>query len=190
MPNCTNNNFITRGSAILIQITFIFTFVTLFFFFYITEIEKQEFQQQINIIVDDIIKDFDTSNIFSENNINQDIKIASINGILDLIKYKNKHNNHSHNKQITQNNNNVFRTSIITLVVILGITFLSFILVRMLGYCLPVLSHFKEAIIALVAVAATELFFLQVISSRYISADPNYVRQHLAKAIKNYIDKR
>ena len=45
----------------------------------------------------------------------------------------------------------------------------------------------KESLIVLIFIAMTELFFLNFISAKYISADPNQIKNSLGQAIHKYI---
>jgi hypothetical protein len=190
MFECKKENvFITRGIAIFIQIALIFTFLTIFFFSYVNNVDKIQFNAQLNIIVDDIIHDFKYQNIYPPG-ITQDTIIMILNGSLDLAKYKVYKTSKEVNTNIKENNKKIFNKSIMILGIVISLAILGIIIVRSIGYCLPLISHIKEAIIAVIATAITEYFFLQIITTRYISADPNDVRKHLAESIKQYIKKR
>ena len=55
--------------------------------------------------------------------------------------------------------------------------------------CYPVYTIFKESIITVFFIALVELVFLTYISSKYISADPNKIKNLLGTSVKSWIEK-
>ena len=62
---CKNNKFIKNSALVSSQVLAISVFLSLFFFIYIVQIEKQAFSTQLEIIVDDIIGELNTE--YSDN---------------------------------------------------------------------------------------------------------------------------
>ena len=56
-----------------------------------------------------------------------------------------------------------------------------------IGFCIPVYKDIKEALIVVFFVALTELIFLRLIASRYISVNPQEIQKELGIAIKKWI---
>ena len=56
--------------------------------------------------------------------------------------------------------------------------------------CLPLKSVLLESVIALLFIALTEYLFLQIVVANYKSADPNYVKHTVAKAIETIAKKK
>jgi hypothetical protein len=174
---------------IVLQIILIFIFLTLFFFLYVTNIEKQEFATQLDIIVDDLLQDVDFSKLVPQS-ITPSDAILLIDGSLDVIINKVTQESTAENKIISKKNKllilNIF--IIILSLIIIVISFIFFSLYK--GYNIPFFKHIKDGLISVLFVAITELFFLQIITKNYISAQPNHIRNTLSNAIINYVQNR
>lgn len=190
MNTCKRNIFITDGIAIIIQVTFIFAFLTIFFFLYVSKVEKEEFEKQMNFIVDEIMVDIEddlSSLINNQDYINNDQLTIVLNGIIDLVEQKIESSSDSSVKKVIEQNKEVKNKAYTMLYrVILFVTVISafFYLLR---FCIPILDDIKESIIAVFFVALTELVFLTFVTARYISADPNKVRKTLGESVKTWI---
>ena len=45
-----NNNLIYNGLTVFIQVIFVFSFLVLFYFLYVIDVEKKDFQEQIDLL--------------------------------------------------------------------------------------------------------------------------------------------
>ena len=52
-----NNNLIYNGLTVFIQVIFVFSFLVLFYFLYVIDVEKKDFQEQIDLLVDSLMSD-------------------------------------------------------------------------------------------------------------------------------------
>jgi hypothetical protein len=191
MHKCkTKNKYVHRFFVLLLQITLIFTFLTLFFFFYVTDIEKIEFQKQLEIIVDSISNDVDLKDIIPKSVTTNQNSLIMIDGVLDVIVNKVEINAKNENSKIKINNNNVFHTALTYVSIVIGFTLITLAIIFLLGHCIPITHFIKEALFAVLAVAIVEYLFLNLIAKHYISAEPNDVRKTLGKSIQTYIDNR
>lgn len=185
----TDNKYVHLFCAILLQITLIFTFLTFFFFFYVSDIEKIEFQKQLDVIVDDISNDIYLKDIIPKSVSNQD-SVFIIDGVLDVIANKVEINSVDKKSKIKINNNNIFNTALKYVYIMIGFTLITLAIIFLFGQCIPITHFIKNALLSVFAVAIVEYTFLQVIAKNYISAEPNDVRKTLGKSIQNYIDNR
>lgn len=186
------NKWVNNGIAIAIQVSLIFAFLTIFFFTYVSRVEKEEFGKQMNIIVDNIMKDVndDIHNIlFNQTVLSNDDIFILINGIIDVSEKKVNISSKQAIEDVIKQNNEVKKNSIKSLGNVMGVVMLVSLILLILGFCLPILQNFKEALIAVFFVALTELTFLTFITKRFISADPNRVKRNLGDAIQKWIAK-
>lgn len=185
-----NNHWVNDGIAIAIQVSLVFSFLTIFFFVYVTKIEKEEFQKQMNLIVDNIMDDVvnDLLNLVNSNSpLSKEDTNILVNGIIDVMEEKITFEAKDSIQDITKINSNVKSKAFSSLAtVLLGVVIITVIFL-ILGFCLPIKQNIKEALIAVIFVGLTEFSFLTFIASKYISASPNKVKRNLGEAIQNWI---
>jgi len=188
---CKRNGWIIDGFSLAFQVVFVFAFLTIFFFVYVVKVEKAQFEDQMNYVVDTILtKDIEKELLGPvKNTIPQEQLVALISGIIDGVDYKAQKNSASGVKSVNSQNASVRSNAFKTLGIVVGV--LVFISASMLiiGYCLPVRHQTIEALWVVLFVALTEFTFLQVVASRYKSADPNKVKRVLGEAVTNWIKK-
>lgn len=190
IKTCKVNHFITNSLAIAIQIGFIFSFLTIFFFMYVQKVEKNEFKNQLEIIVDNFFDDVkDTNEIVNIDNINVDDTIVITNGFVDLLEEKAKISSKKEEDEIGQQNNKIKKKAKKYLIFTLSLIVIFAILLYFLQFCIPIKLYIKEAIIIVIFVALTEFTFLQLIAKNYISASPNKIKGEIANKIKLWIKK-
>ena len=189
IKKCINKDFIRDGFAIIFQVIFIFTFLTLFFFLYVVKIEKEQFKSQINLIVDEIIKDNISGNINNIIPINEEALSLVLYGILDTNEKKIIKNSQKTINDINEKNNKLKKKTFSILYIILGILISGSLLLIILKFCIPILYQIKEALWVVLFVALTEFIFLNFIASKYISADPYEIKRVLAQTVKEKIKK-
>lgn len=185
-----NNSLVFNSLNVLIQVIFVFSFLVLFYFFYVVNVEKKDFQDQIDLLVD---------NIFSENKsqiqdiikINSDKKISKddlellLYGIIDTMEEKITIDSKDAINNIITNNSKL-KTSIFN--ILIGIL-CGCVILFLIFQCYPVYTIFKESIITVFFIALVELIFLTYISGKYISADPNKIKNLLGTSVKTWIEK-
>ena len=193
MTQCKTNNWITNGSAISIQIMFVFAFLTVFFFVFVQKVEKEEFVSQMNIIVDDIMEDIgqEFSNLVKEKSIfntdNEDSLII-ISGIIDLVQDKISLEAKNDIEYVLENNHQVKLKAFKSLMSFITIIVVLITILFLFGFCIPIQYQIKEAMLIVIFVGLTELAFLKVITQNYISASPNKVKRSFAQAIQTWIN--
>ena len=110
MSQCKINNWVTDGVTISIQVVFVFAFLTMFFFVYVQELEKMEFVSQTNLIIDDIMKDFEEKIpilINKQSLIGKENVLIIINGLIDVLQEKISNDSVSTVKDILEKNHAV-----------------------------------------------------------------------------------
>jgi len=159
---CKNNITIRKGGAVAIQVTMIFTFLTIFFFFYVVNVENEEFETQMNLIVDDLMEDVndDLSNLINkEGTLDSDEKIMLVSGMINVLQKKIELGSDESVQKILDMNADTkkkaftYLSATITLLIIIAISLIG------LGYCIPVSAQVIEGAYVVVFVGLTELFF-------------------------------
>ena len=175
---CKSNVWIVDGFSLAFQVVFIFAFLTIFFFVYVVKVEKAQFEDQMNYVIDSILtKDIEKELLGPvQNTIPQEQLVALIAGIIDGVDYKAEKDAASGVKSVNIQNASVRSTAFKTLGIVVGALILVSVTMLIIGYCLPVRHQTMEALWVVLFVALTEFTFLQVVASRYKSADPNKVK--------------
>ena len=182
-----NNNLIYNGLTVFIQVIFVFSFLVLFYFLYVIDVEKKDFQEQIDLLVDSLMTDLksQSNNIISVNSkemSKEDLELL-IYGIIDTFEEKITMNTKNMIQNVNNNNssikNNMFK-------ILIGIMVVCVILL-IFFQCYPVYTILKESIITVFFIGLVELVFLTFISGKYISADPNKIKNLLGTSIQNWI---
>ena len=188
---CKSNVWIVDGFSLAFQVVFIFAFLTIFFFVYVVKVEKAQFEDQMNYGIDSILtKDIEKELLGPvQNTIPQEQLVALIAGIIDGVDYKAEKDAESGVKSVNIQNASVRSTAFKTLGIVVGALILVSVTMLIIGYCLPVRHQTMEALWVVLFVALTEFTFLQVVASRYKSADPNKVKHALGEAVTAWIAK-
>ena len=182
-----NNNLIYNGLTVFIQVIFVFSFLVLFYFLYVIDVEKKDFQEQIDLLVDSLMTDLksQSNNIITVNSkemSKEDLELL-IYGIIDTLEEKITMNTKNMIQNVNNNNssikNNMFK-------ILIGIMVVCVILL-IFFQCYPVYTILKESIITVFFIGLVEVVFLTFISGKYISADPNKIKNLLGTSIQNWI---
>lgn len=183
------NPWVNMGLTVGVQSLFMFIFLTVFFFLYVTKVEKQQFKKQLNFVVDEVVGTIvDDAKKFVPSGFKKEKKELEhvINDYIDNLQKEESQKTSQSLKEINENNSKVekkgIRSIIIISTIIVAITLIFFII----GYCLPLQRRAGEGLLILLFVAATEVTFLEVIAKNYSSVDPNKIRRDMANAIINY----
>jgi hypothetical protein len=181
------NNILLNFISVFVQVVFIFSFLVIFYFLYVINVEKNEFESQINILTNNFLDNLknvkinlNEKSVFTEDN----LKLIFL-GILDTAKEKVRLDYKNEIDEIDNHNNKLKNTCFIIVIILIIITGLSLFLLK----TLPGYEIFKESFTVVFFVAITELFFLKFVSEKYIAADPNKVNYKIGIAIKNWLKK-
>jgi hypothetical protein len=182
-----DSNLIYSSLEVFIQVVFVFSFLVLFYFYYVVGVEKKDFQEQIDLIVDDLMKDIKVQiDTIVESDINK-IPREDFNtllfGMIDVLEEKINAASKDAVKTINENNNKLKNKVVITLSIVMCVC----ILVMIIFNCYPIFTILKESIITVFFIAMVELVFLTYISGKYISADPNKIKNVIGTSIQKWI---
>ena len=166
---------------VFMQVFFVVTFLSLFFFLYVVKIEKEIFKDQINIIVDTLFDELQNDmNIILPSRIQSILK-------QEMLEYMNGITIESNSyDDIREQNDSVITTTknlVFVFATIFGACLFS---IYMLRFCVDMSHHLFENLLALAAIAITEFFFLNMVSKKYIAANPNHIKLYFAQRVKYY----
>lgn len=188
MMRCKPDNpIVNKIFYVLLQVLFIFVFLTIFFFTYVHSTEKASFKTQMNIVVDDLSLDMNVKPLVPKGQ--EDIATILISGALDLAKKNAMKSTAEDDKRIKEQNNKIMKKAFLWAGISIGVLLVIALSLYLSGHCLQFHIHIKDALIVVFFVAMTELTFLLVVTREYWSVDPSAVRQTLGDAIQDYIKK-
>lgn len=188
MMRCKPDNpIVNKIFYVLLQVLFIFVFLTIFFFTYVHYTEKAAFKTQMNIVVDDLSLDINVKPLVPKGQ--EDIATILISGALDLAKKKAMKSTSEDDERIKEQNNKIMKKAFLWVGISSGVLLVFALSLYLSGHCLQFHMHIKEALIVVFFVAMTELTFLLVVTREYWSVDPSVVRQTLGDAMQDYIKK-
>ena len=159
--------------TVLIQVTLIFIFITIFFFTYAKNKEKDVVINNINLLLDSMIPN-DLVAILPTNY--KKIIIDNLNSIKS---------NRSDDNIVKENNKKVFRNAITILLIVL---FLISILLFIYKKNVPLSSIFIQSFIIVFFVGLTEYIFLTFFASKFISVDPQLIKYTFINEIQKFIN--
>ena len=175
--------------SISIQVLVISIFLITFFFLYVVNVEEQEFKQQIELVMDSILKDPNVSPYLKIND-NDDNMLVAIYGALDAAEEKIKLSTKSDIDNIN-NSNRMIKTNTFIIAGLSGLVLLLMVfLLLSFDVKIPLVKYIKHSLIILVFIALTEYIFLTFIGKKYISVSPTQVRKQIAQSILDYIKNR
>jgi hypothetical protein len=186
---CDQNLLFNNGFTIIFQVVFIFAFLTIFFFAYVVAVEKNEFEIQINLVIDNIfnrnaIKNIIPKGIDGLSSENEDIIFS---GFLDVLDDKINISSKKSVADVNKTNSSTRKKAFIILGVVFVLLIILIIILLMSGFCISIKYETKEALWIILFIGLTELAFLSFIAKSYISADPNSVKRSVATSIQEWI---
>jgi hypothetical protein len=186
-----NDNF-NLGVDIFLHILILFTFLTIFFFAYISNLEKQNLDKVTDDLINgnvdktlDFVNDWQNNindNILPKNSL--DIGWKDLDNVADdLVKNYDKEN-----IEIKNNNDSLYRGSIITI----SVLFIIFIIVViMLKFVYKYDIDLKHIVImnfiVFLLVGIVEFIFFNYVASQYIPVTPDEITNTLVDNIKNKV---
>jgi hypothetical protein len=155
---------------VLVLVAFAISFITIFFFTYVKEIEKQIVINNVNYLINNLIP--------HTNLLNQDIKKKIIDEI-DKIQLPDLANE---DKEVKARNKTLINKSILIITIICIIVFfISYFMCT--KYNIDLSNVIIRNILLVIGIGMTEFVFLHLAIKRYISADPNVVKHELINKI-------
>jgi predicted membrane channel-forming protein YqfA (hemolysin III family) len=191
VTDCKSNKWVLHGAGIALQIALIFTFLTVFYFTYVTGVEAEEFDTQIGVVVDNIYDSAESKIIDAidkrKTTLDKYGMLSIIDGGLDATAQKVRDLSKKSDADVGKTNKKTIKKSYIFLLIAVGSILGIVALVAMLGFCVISKSILGRTVVAVFFVALTEFVFLQTIASRFIAADPYEVRRKVGKEIDTWI---
>lgn len=184
--SCSEHTYISIFSNSLIQASIVFIFLTVFFFIYVNPVEKEEFTDQINSLVENIYDKKQVESLLPSDPKKKKILKDVLYGIIDSNEEELNKSSISAINEINQKNNAILKKSVITVLVTLIITVIILIIFAFFGYCIPLGEFTKEGIFILIFIFFTEFLFLNVITKNYISVNSDVVKKEILNSIINY----
>lgn len=189
---CKKNKIISRVLPLVFQVIGIFAFLTLFFFFYVVNVERKEFQDQMKFAVDQILKNSGRDlidNIIPKSNLTRQNKLVLVDGIIDTLEEQVRASTVDVKNSIESQNKKIRNGAFKILGITLAVLALLYIIIRFVGgWCVPLRRILRDTIVIVLVVGLTEIVFLQIIARKYISADPNRVKYQFAQTIQDWIN--
>jgi len=155
---------------------------------YVVIVEKKGFKNQMAVIADSLVDDITSNKEAFVTTIDnkKDVNII-INGILDTVEESVKINSSPDSDNVIKKNKKLQNSATNTLIIIcFGVIILAAVIV-LSGFCIPMTKYMKLGLISVGVVAVVEYAFLNVISSKYIAADPYQVKRELYNNISKWI---
>lgn len=187
--NCTDHPWITEALSIAIQVSFIFGFLTVFFFAYVQGVEKTEFKSQLELVVDSIYDQMEPEYMKKKDIKNPEQASVIAAGLIDYAEESITHKNQKIEAEINKQNKSIKYKAFKLLVGVIVILVAICSIILLLGFCVQLGTHVKEAMLVVIFVGITEFTFLMVIAKNYISADPNRVKRNISDNIMSWIKK-
>ena len=163
---------INKLLSVLLQITCIFIFLTVFFFTYVSNEEKKVVENQIDFLIDNVVGA--NLNILP-NEVKENI-LSKINNL----------SSNSDNDSIKKSNDSIRSKATKILIILSIVVIVIFILSIYFNKTnvsffknLSLSTIFKETGIIVLFVGLTEYIFLTYFGSKWISIDPNVLKAHL-----------
>jgi hypothetical protein len=185
--SCYEHTYTSTFSNALIQASIVFIFLTIFFYEYVVSTERDEFINQVSMIVDSVDM---PSNMFPVDPDKKKALKVLLYGIIDDNEDILNKSTQETIKNIDENNAVILKNSVLTVLVVLIFAVILLIIFALFGYCVPVSKFLKEGFFILLFIFLTEYMFLNVITKNYISTSSVRVKREVLQSIINYIDKR
>lgn len=167
-------NFPKTITSIILQVTCIIIFITIFFITYATGVEREMVTHEVDILIADFTSNIDL--ICTEKQLAQLRLELSTLEAPDMKK----------EDAIVEKKNSELIFSTIKLVVQIGIIGIIITIALIFYYELNFVQISKQCLFGLMTVAIVEYVFLTYILKNYNSLDPNWVKLYIVQVLQNY----
>ena len=184
MEYCVNSGFITTfGINVAMTTIGLFTFLTLFYIYYASDVAQTVVTKRLNSIIHDTL----LGKLNQLDNNQQQI----LKRLLANIPLQNMINLANTDTTAGINNEWLFGTA---KVVIIGLWIFLVLIVALLIYnckkCIPISSITISNLIVFILIGAVEAIFFIKIAAHYIPTKPSFIASELIDSLKNNIDSR
>jgi hypothetical protein len=167
-------NFSKTITSIILQVTTIIIFITIFFITYATRVERDMVAHEVDVLIGDFTSNIDV--ICTEK------QLEELRAELSTLEPPDM----KEEDAIVEKKNSELIWSTIKLVGIIGIVGIFITVVLGCYYKLSFLQLSKECLFGLITVALVEYVFLTYIVKNYNSLDPNWVKLYIVQVLQNY----
>lgn len=178
--------FLAAALKVYMQVCLVVTFLSLFFFLYVVKVEKEIFNDQISFIVKDVYTEMETLLSLGVPGAVQDQVRAQI---LAHLQKDALPSTTSFADIQAQNAQVVSRTQRLVFIFV-AVLLASVLGVFLFNVCANLSHNLLENLLALGAIALTEFAFLNVVTRRYLAADPNRVKWVFAQSVVNFAQRK
>jgi hypothetical protein len=169
---------------IMMQVFFVVTFLSLFFFLYVVRVEKEIFISQINFVVDDVVDTFqrDLATAVPVKDAREQIELAIGREIQTFQPEQGNYPNiMAANRDVMDQTKRI--------VFLLGVVLFSvMVAVVVYGFCTHFSYQVFENLLTLGFLGLTEFLFLNLVTRDYIAVNPNHVRYFILNSIQVYAE--
>lgn len=188
---CRRTNFwVNESVSILIQVFFVFAFLTFFFFGYVVTVEEEEFENQLRLVVDSLAKDVkgELAGVIRDKKIlkNQEIPML-VGGAIGIVQDRIERSSKDVKEKIRADNRALRNRVYMALGIFAGAVVFVVGAVMAMGFCVPLRSYVKTSAIIVLVVGLTEFAFLKFIAGKYVAADPNAIKRTLGDTLSQWI---
>lgn len=175
----------TNVSSVVVQVSLAFSFLVLFYFFYVVQVESWEFKDQIDFIVDDFVTEAKQSGLIPPATDEKDLLV--LDGAIEIAKQKTVDDFKAEVQQIKSDNARLRQRYMTICGVVVGLMVAGLLVLHYFFSCSSALGIVKETLVILLFTGLTEFLFLNFVSKRYIAADPNKIKGVLGASIQQWL---
>lgn len=171
---------ITVNSTInlVLHALILFTFLSIFYFFYITPLVKQTFKNELSNIVDNSLSD-------TIKNLKQN---ATFSVFLKNIPLDNISANYSKEDNAVTAINNGVQNVVITINVLIWISYIVIVILLKKRHNTPILYIILENICVFILIGIIEYLFFSYIASKYIPVEPSFMINYFIQSLLNKLE--
>ena len=171
---------------IFMQVFFVVSFLSLFFFLYVVKVEKEVFVDQVQYVVNDLYNGFSPEKL---NPIVPPIYQPYIKK--QLYDYVSNVQIPPQDNQSIESQNNEVIDKTKEIVVIIGTVLFSVVTALIiLRFCTNLSHQFLENIIVLAFMGLSEFAVLNLVTRNYIASNPNHVRLYFLQGVVEYANSK
>ncbi len=176
---------LNHSAQVFIQICMMGTFLTLFFFLYVTKVEGQIFKDQVGEVISTLYNTVDSQmQVFVPLSAQKKIKQSLNDHLKSTVIQEDK------NESIKRNNKQLEGQSA-NMVGVLIVGAVGFVLsLVLLGFCTNMKRMILENIVIVGCLALTEFIFLNFVTRKFKTADPNHIMYFILDSIEQFASEK
>ena len=176
-------------SQAITQSCIVFIFLTIFFFNYVSDIEKEEYKSQLERLVDDFFKDVNIDFSPIPEDKKKLVKIM-LYGLIDQSENEIETQTKDTANLIDELNDGIVKQSYTLMLIYFLLSLLFLYILYKFGDCFSLSDNIKEGVFILFFIFIVEFSFLNLIAKHYIAANLNNIKKMVAEVIIDYVNNR